>query len=243
MARILVVDNDQFWLEKISQSLPNHDVDGASEYQEAVDLLSQKTYDIAIVDLNLLDAPGYYPDDNLGGEILKLLRSDYPGTCRIALTGHPPGRVMGIVNEYGVADLLLKQNMTLDAVRKVVQDALAGTSDQLQPGVRVSRLGAQDDLNRWQTDRIWMFEQRLRKLRNDLNSPPRGLSEAEAGDHRTALLEQIGALDREREEFERQFSDVSEALNAASTTRATSAVLGRIDTLKERFGTRGDTGL
>jgi DNA-binding NarL/FixJ family response regulator len=241
MARILVVDNDQFWLEKISQSLPEHDVDGASEYQETVDRLGQNMYDIAIIDLNLLDAPGYYPDDNLGGEILKLLRSDYPGTCRIALTGHPPGRVMGIVREYDVADLLLKQTMTLDAVRQVVQDALAGRSADLQPGVRANRLAAQDDLNRSKTDRTWTFEQRVQKLRNDLNSPPRGLSEAEAGKRRETLLAKIAAVEQEQQEFERECSRVNDALNAASTTEATSKAVARLDELKRRFGPSGDT--
>lgn len=243
MARILVVDNEQFWLDQISESLPDDDVDGARKYREAVSLLQQNTYDIAIVDLNLMDAPGYYARDKLGGRILKLLKSDYPETCRIALTGDTPPTVMEIVREYGVADLLLKQNMTLDAVSKVVQAALKGRSYEMQPGVRVKKLAAQDDLNRWKTDRIWMFEQRLRELRNDLKSSPRGLSEAEAADRRAALLAQVDAAEHEQEEFERECSDVNEALNAASTTEATAEAVGRIDTLKERFGTRGDAGL
>jgi DNA-binding NarL/FixJ family response regulator len=243
MARVLVVENDQFWLGKICGSLPEHDVDRARDYQEAVSLLHQKTYDIAIVDLNLLDTPEYYADDNLGGRILKLLRSDYPETCRIALTGHTPSRVMDIVLEYGLADLLLKQNMMLNAVATVVQDALEGKSAELQPGVRASRMAAQDDLNRWQTNRTWDFEQRLRELRNDLNSPPRGLSEAKAGERRAALLAQISAAEREQEEFERQCSDVYEALNAASTTEATSTAVARLDKLKRRFRASGGTGM
>jgi CheY-like chemotaxis protein len=243
MARVLIIDNDPFWLDRISGSLPEYDVDTARDYQEAVRLLHQKTYDIAIVDLNLLDTPEYHADDNLGGRILRLLRSEYPGTCRIALTGHTPSRVMGIVHEYGLADLLLKQNMMLNAVGKVVQDALAGKSAELQPGVRVSRLAAQDDLNRWQTNRTWVFEQRRRELRNDLNSPPRGLSEANAGERRAVLLAQIDAVDREQAEFERQCSDVYEELNAASTSEATSAAVGRIDAIKKRFGSGADTAM
>lgn len=235
MARILVVENDPFWLEKIIRSLPNDDVDGAQEYEVAVDLLSRNTYDISIVDLNLLDTPEFYSDDNLGGDILELLRSDYPATCRIALTGHTPSRVMGIVRKYGVADLLLKQNMALEAVKKVVQDALEGKSAELQPGVRVRRMGAQKDLNNWQASRSWMLQERLRELRNDLNSPPRGLSEAKAGDRRAELLEQIGALEQEQKELDRECSDVYEALNTASTTKATSAAIARIGPLKKRF--------
>jgi DNA-binding NarL/FixJ family response regulator len=243
MARILVVENDQFWLGQICGSLPEHDVDRARDYQEAVSLLQQKTFDIAIVDLNLLDTPERYADDNLGGRILKLLKSDYPATCRIALTGHTPSRVMDIVLEYGVADLLLKENMMLNAVGTVVQDALEGRSAELPPGVRASRMSVQDSLNRWQTSRTWNFEQRLRELRNDLNSPPRGLSEAKAGERRAALLAQISAVEQERAEFERECLAAYEELNAASTSDATSMVVRRIDELKRRFGPSGETGM
>jgi DNA-binding NarL/FixJ family response regulator len=234
MARILVVDNDHFWVDQISGSLPEDNIDGAGSYQEAVDFLRRKTYDIAIVDLNLMDEPGHYTDDGLGGEILKLLKSDYPETCRIALTGHTPSAVMEILREYRVADLLLKQNMTLGAVRKVVQAARDGRSAELPPGVRVERTGAQDDLSHWQ---------RLQNLRNDLTSPPRGLSEAEAESHQAALDEQIGVLEQEQLEFERECSDIREALSTASTTEAIAELLARIDVLKRRFGAVGETGI
>lgn len=243
MARILVVDNDQTWLDLISKSLPAYDVVVADTYDSALGALRRGSYDAAVVDLNLADSPELPIEDRLGAEILKLLRSDYPETCRIALTAYPPGAVMAFVREYDVADLLLKQNMTLSVVREVVQAALEGKSAELPPGVRGGKSGAQDDFDRWRRDRIWAFDQQLRTQRNDLNSPPRGLSEATADEHRAALRQQIRALERKRDEFERECSGVQAMLDDISTPEWVSATQDRIDGLKQRFGSGGNTNV
>jgi len=75
MARILLVDNDLDWLELISRSLPNYQVDQAATFGEALEWLqSGAAYDVAIVDLNLTNSANWNSDDLLGGEVLHQLR-------------------------------------------------------------------------------------------------------------------------------------------------------------------------
>ncbi len=121
MNRILLVDDEPAWLEQLKRALPGCDVDAARTYEEAEELLGKnEAYDVAVVDLNLIDG-----GDELGGKLLTLLRKSYPLTRRIALSGTPPGSVWTkVFNLYAVDELLLKNSMTLQEFRQAVETAL-----------------------------------------------------------------------------------------------------------------------
>lgn len=124
--RILVVDDERDWLELIVRTLPDHEVDGASSYGQALELInSGRSYDLAIVDLNLMDSGKVDTRDRLGGGLLDLLRDNYPATRRIAMTGWPLTSVRQVFDRFDVDELLLKQRMALADIRHVVEHTLA----------------------------------------------------------------------------------------------------------------------
>lgn len=138
MARILYVDDEEFWRDYIKRQLRDHRVDVADSLQAAIDLLnSGPFYAVALVDLNLHD-----DGDGEGGELLDLLCLRYPETKRVVVTGNPPGGDVGkrILEPYDAKALIIKGNLQLPDLRRVVEEAIA-----VQPGVLPQALR----LNRW----------------------------------------------------------------------------------------------
>jgi ActR/RegA family two-component response regulator len=127
MARILLVDNDSEWLGIIHRSLPEYQVDLAQSYDDAMARIRNEVpYDLAIVDLNLIDSPDRNTGDLLGSDILRHLAARSPATQRIVLTGLPPSNVKRqILDRYRVDDVLIKGNISLPAIRSVVLAAVA----------------------------------------------------------------------------------------------------------------------
>ncbi len=235
MARILLVDNNQDWLDLISGSLPDDEVDTARSYNAALRAIRSGTrYDVAIVDLNLIDSPSRSTQDGLGGKILDTLRDHYPATRRIALTAYPPSSVKQVLEQYDVDDLLLKGNMALSVVPEVVQAALANTSAELPKGVRAQRSQVHAEFDRWRQGRVTGFERELKRLRNDLGSAitrPGGHDEMVA-----ALQDQIAGLEHEQEAFDRQCSRATATLGRIASDDDIELVWRLIDELKREFG-------
>lgn len=165
MACILLVDDDSEWLYLIRAALPEHEVDQAQTYDGALEKLSSgAAYDVAIVDLNLLETGR----DGLGGTLLEIMRDEYPSTCRIALTGLHPTAVRDVFDRFGVADLLLKGPLIeLSVVRSVVERALQRYSD-IPADVKVEKSRLASSLRSWKADTLILFDQRARTLENDI---------------------------------------------------------------------------
>jgi len=169
LARILYVDDDEFWRNYIAQQLRGHHVDTVDSFQAAVDLLnSESAYAVALVDLNL-----HGDDDGEGGELLDLLRLRYPATKRIVVTGWPPGGDVGkrIFEAYDVEALIIKRNFSLPDLRRVVEEAIAAKPGELPQTLRLSR---------------WVLRQRFRdwsrmqsdQLKDELHAAEEHLSDA-----------------------------------------------------------------
>lgn len=143
MARILYVEDDEFWREYIRRQLRDHHVDTVGSVQEAVEWLSSgPAYDVALVDLNLHD-----DGDGEGGELLDLLSLQYPATARIIVTGSPPaGSIQqGIITRYNVEELIIKSDLRLPDLRGAVEQAIAGPqADVLQREEELELLHAFD---------------------------------------------------------------------------------------------------
>lgn len=85
---ILVVDDQPNWRELLSIVLTDdgHIVKTATNSQEAIDLLQRNSFDIAILDMRLVDASPY----NIQGmEVLKEAKKIQPFIKVIILTGYP----------------------------------------------------------------------------------------------------------------------------------------------------------
>jgi CheY-like chemotaxis protein len=154
LARILYVDDEEFWRTFIKNQLRDHHVDAVGSLQEAVDLLqSTQAYDVALVDLNLHDN-----GDGEGGELLKLLLLRYPETKRIAVTGSPPeGAVTRLITRYGIQELIIKGEFRLPDLRQAVEEAIAAKPDELPQALRLIRWTLRQRFRDWQrlqSDRI-----------------------------------------------------------------------------------------
>lgn len=125
MARIIYVEDEPEWREFARDALAGagHEVDFAGNFREATSLIQKNGYDLALVDLNLGEA-----GVRLGGEILYLLRTEYPDTRRIVVTGDPPSGSLrtNILDKYDVTDFIIKTRTSVPDLRRVVTEALAG---------------------------------------------------------------------------------------------------------------------
>jgi CheY-like chemotaxis protein len=181
LARILYVDDDEFWRKYIAKQLRDHHADTVGSFQAAVDLLdSESAYAVALVDLNL-----HGDDDGEGGELLDLLRLRYPATKRIVITGSPPGGDVGkrIFERYDVEALIIKRNFSLPDLRRVVEEAIAAKPGELPQSLRLNR---------------WILRQRFRDWRRIQSD--RLEDELRAAEEHLSDAAKLGAQTRQRAE-------------------------------------------
>jgi CheY-like chemotaxis protein len=164
MDRVLLVDNEPDWLVLMSRALAGYEVEQAGSYEEALSLLEKgPRFDVAVVDLNLVDS-----DDGLGRKILTRLRDESPTTRRIALTAWPPARLRrDIFLLYGVDEYLFKPQMPLSLLRETVEAALAQVNENIDPDVRASRSELSGEFRTLRDGAERKIAQRLRTLQND----------------------------------------------------------------------------
>jgi CheY-like chemotaxis protein len=185
MSNVLLVENEFDWLNLICQALPEHEVAQAESYQEAIELLAGAvTYHVAIVDLNLLTN-----NDGLGGTLLEIMRKDYPSTRRIALTGWPPTSTRGLFEQYGLYDLLLKQNIVLEVVRKVVRAAADGVADDVPANTRIEQAEIRNEVLSWKSDMLLLLDQRMRTVQSEIFEAQLLGKEAEGSEQELRVLE------------------------------------------------------
>jgi DNA-binding response OmpR family regulator len=125
--RTLVVDDEEricFFLKETLQRA-GHVVATASSGEEALDLLRETPFDLAIVDLNL----GGHVD---GLRVLEAARWRWPGMAVVILTGHGSLESAVAAIEEGVGGYLLKPAEP-DEVRQAVQRALDRRKELAQP--------------------------------------------------------------------------------------------------------------
>jgi CheY-like chemotaxis protein len=178
MCRILLVENDIGWLELICRALPEYEVAQAQSYDEALALLAAGVdYDVAIVDLNLLEDG----NDHLGGEILEIMKDRYTSTRRIALTGEHQTAVRGLLERYGADDLLLKKDglllkdrINLAVVREAVKLALRRrVVDDVPRDLRAQQAMIRNSMVAWLLKARQRMDRRARTLQNDVENAER----------------------------------------------------------------------
>jgi CheY-like chemotaxis protein len=148
MARILHVENEEFWRNLVEGQLQDHHVDSVESLNSAIGLLdTEPAYGVALVDLNLKT-----DDDGQGGELLDLLRLRYPSTKRIVITGSPPaGSVRKkIFDRYDVEELIIKRNLDIPDLRRTVEEALVSGPGELSQSLRLNRSALRQRFRDWQ---------------------------------------------------------------------------------------------
>ena len=123
LIRALVVDDEERVRYVLEETLRRvgHVVVTASSGEEALDLLRDTSFDVAVVDLKL----GGHVD---GLRVLEALRWRWPGTAVVILTAHGSlGSALAAIRE-GVDAYLLKPSKPAE-VRQAVQEALERRKD------------------------------------------------------------------------------------------------------------------
>ncbi|MGA8529210.1 MAG: hypothetical protein WB622_05810 [Acidobacteriaceae bacterium] len=167
MARILYVENEEFWRNYITKQLGDHHVDTVGSLQAAVDLLdSEPAYAVALVDLNL-----HGDGDGEGGELLDLLYLRYPATKRIVVTGSPPGGSVGkrIFERYDVEALIIKRDLSLPDLRRVVEEAITSRPGELSQSLRLNRWTLRQRFRDWHRIHSERLEGELRAAEEHLS--------------------------------------------------------------------------
>jgi CheY-like chemotaxis protein len=237
MTRILLVDDEELaWLEPMARALPDYDLAKARSYPEAVTLIeSGESYDLAVVDLNLAGSDDRPAMDNLGAEILKLLRQRHPSIRLIALTGQPSASTREIFYDYDVDDLLIKGSGTLRDLRKAIKVALARTSPSASPGMRERRSVRWDDFRRWRDDATWLLDQQIRTTRRDLRDAGLNALQSAKSAEAQALADRLAGLEAQKKALGRESSDIDTALGKISSELELQQVEDQIKRLKAKY--------
>lgn len=131
--QILVVDDDPVWLNKLVKILEKADkrysVLKAATYEKAIQSLESETFQLAVVDVNLADAPvdeSGEPGNRRGLDIIKKIRERAPDMSVIIVTGFGTFKVAReAFKERGVLDTIPKQDFDLGEFRSLVSEAIA----------------------------------------------------------------------------------------------------------------------
>lgn len=209
MTSILLIDDERDWLELIRRALPEYDVDQAESYDDALALLAGGAiYDVAIVDLNLLEIGS----DGLGGVLLELMRDRYPSIRRIALTGMRPTSVRTVFDRFDVDDLLLKdKTINLAVVREVVEVALGRTTNDVPRDLRAKKSEMLTSVRSWKADILVGLDQRARTLRNDV------LDAAREGKRAEDSAKELEALEAMSRNLEAECSQLTKLVSSIRT--------------------------
>ena len=100
--RLLVVDDEVGYLEVLSKRLQKRDLDvtTASTGQRGIQLLRRNTFDVAVVELKMVDMDGI--------EVLRIFKLMDPDLAVIILTGHGSEQAAREGIERGAFDYLTK---------------------------------------------------------------------------------------------------------------------------------------
>ena len=111
--RLLVVDDEPNMVNILSLSLTEsgHEVDKANDGIEAVELLQNSSYDVAIIDAIL-------PNMN-GAEVCKFIKSHNPSTYIIGISGYPD--FLKILKNKG-ADICLIKPFSIDQIKIAIKN-------------------------------------------------------------------------------------------------------------------------
>jgi DNA-binding NtrC family response regulator len=135
---ILIVDDQQNWRDVLSALLQSqHTVQTASSFEEAKQAIVELTFDVAILDVRLIDQDRFNVE---GLNLLKMIKETKPGTGVVILTGYPGSVKKGIVDEYKADKFVFKvpAGRTFDSAgfRSLIQELVIkyrGTDDQIEP--------------------------------------------------------------------------------------------------------------
>jgi CheY-like chemotaxis protein len=111
--RLMVVDDDQIVVSTLSSFLKvsGYEVDEAHDGIEAIERLQKNSYDVAIIDAIM-------PKMN-GAEVCKFIKSHYPGTYIIGISGYPES-LTKLKNEG--ADICFTKPFSINQIKRAIEN-------------------------------------------------------------------------------------------------------------------------
>jgi CheY-like chemotaxis protein len=122
--RVLVVEDipENRSTYKLILSRDGHSVDVAESKKDALDLISKRSYHVALVDLRLIE----HDESNFEGlDILDAFHNSQEGTALIVLSGHPTdGSLKKAYEKYRIRSYFPKNDAPPAAIRAAVNEAM-----------------------------------------------------------------------------------------------------------------------
>lgn len=130
---VLVVDDEPVWLDQLADLLEEEGylVSKAITREGAERYLKTRTFDLAVVDVNLTDAPtdeSGEPLDQQGMELIEGIRrfAKKKDMAIVIVTGYGTSRITRKAFKFlGVNDVLFKKGFDIDEFRSVIHYAVA----------------------------------------------------------------------------------------------------------------------
>jgi len=135
---ILIVDDQQNWREALSSLLQGqHMVQAAGSFQEAKQAITEFTFDVAVLDVRLIDKDTFNVE---GLGLLRIIKERSPGTGVVILTGYPDSVRKEILEEHDADAFFFKvpPGDTFDSAgfRALIQELVTKYKDMKDDGAK-----------------------------------------------------------------------------------------------------------
>jgi CheY-like chemotaxis protein len=227
MARILHVDDEEPWRRLVKENLEDHHVDSAESLGKALSLLeANSAYDVALVDLNL-------KAEGDGGEILDLLRSKYPTTRRIVVTGRPPRGSLRktIFQRFDADEIIIKGHFDLPDLRIVIEEAVSQGGSALPQALRLNRSALKQRFRDWQRTQGDRLKYDIRVAEEHMYDAAKVSGQSR---HRAQrLVDRAKLLEMD---FRASYAELRDLLEDIRSVDDLNAALEALEAAEERFG-------
>lgn len=228
MSRILHVEDESIWRDFVKKALADHHLDSAASYDEALRYLQGSApYDLALVDLDLIN-----PGDLLGGEILDLLRARYPVTRRVVVTGSPPRGPLrtNIFERYEVEEIIIKGELALPDLRRVVEGALDQRMSGVPQDVKLRKSGLRQRFRDWQRSQASLMNDKVHDAEEYLRN-----AEKLHGHSGRRAQEVLSAVQAQRDLFKGDCEDIEDLLDGVVAMRDVFNVLEELERIEAKY--------
>lgn len=225
MSRILHVEDEDIWRDFVKRALADHHIDSAASLDEALHYLQGNApYDLALVDLDLIK-----PGDLLGGEILDLLRTRYPLTRRVVVTGSPPWGSLraNIFQRFEVEEIIIKGQQALPDLRRVVEGALDQAMWDVPQDVKLRKSELRQRFRDWQRNQANLLNEKIREVEEFSRN-----SEKVHGQAGRRAQEMLGAVQDHRDLFKEDCSSIENSLDGVVAMKDLFKVLDEFERIE-----------
>jgi len=221
-AKILIVDDNEHILHMMQAILEEQsDVTTTTDGYEALDIISAKDFEVAIIDLIMPDISGL--------EMLKRIKEIKPSMEVVIVTGHSSVETTKLALKSGAFDYIEKP-FNLEEIQRIIHEAIEHRKKRLLEEEQKSKL------------RISILEQEINRLRLNshqdmigLLSQVVGIQQSDTMQHLQSVAEYIPPIaDKLRlSEKEKEDLQIAAALHDVGKLAIDESILNKVDALTD----------